>query len=495
MRKEELKAVKARIAGHALAHTVDEWSVLLDRAYPDIEWHIDHHHKFDLSLPTPVLRMQLRKQATFFGLLSKTQTRVTLAQDRIHLDVETLLLSMGLALQGNAFLRQKDKSGQRKNIPLIRGPKAEMNAMRVLLKCDIFVSLMLYGAGDHDAVQRRARRRAEALMTSRHGVDPSLFALPLATDTIQLVLPTLARRANVLDRIYMSEAFARAEDICRCIDPTSLSDWYGFGQAAQDMAWRGISKRTILGAAFLADAPNIRTIAMMIAEQTGLTPHEAEQFTGSYSAFAHHDVNQRAHERAMNQEFDWVLAQDPIKNGSRIFLQAADRQISNLQKGQVLGWCADALHVSAKAFDDKGGNSPEAIAAAREAFDGHKDSNAWDQLNRLGEQIVDICRKGLLVDVRDLYEMATKHSNLDGLRNALDAHIMTLDTPQNTPHVAPVFAGPAATPELVAAPSAPKLHAMPVMARHMAPSPGGTIMRAAVPAPGIPPVEEELQQQ
>lgn len=491
MRKEELKAAKARIAGQNPAHTIDEWIMLLDRAYPDIEWHVDQQHKFDLTQPTPVLRMQLRQISAFFGLLKKLVTRVTLAQDRQHLDAETMLLTMGLALQGNAYLRQKNKGGHSKDMPLIRGPKPDMNAMRVLLKSDIFVSLVLHGAGDKDAVQRRARRRAEALLTSRHGTDPSLFALPLATDTIQLVLPTL-NHAGIMDRLFINEAYARAEDICRCIDPTSLSDWYGFGQAAQDMAWRSISKRTILGAAFLADAPNIRTIAMMIAEQTGLTPHEAEQFTGTYSAFAHHEVNQRAHNRAMNQEFDWVLAQDPIKNGSRVFLQAADRQINNLQKGQVLGWCADALHVSAKAFDDKGGNSPEALAAAREAFDDHKNCNAWDQLNRLGEQVVDICRKGLLVDVRDLYELATKHSNLDGLRNALDAHIMTMDTPQNIPHVAPVFATPAAAPEIVPAPTAPKLHAMPVLTRHMAPSPGGTT-HTPLMAPGRPTVEEDAQ--
>lgn len=452
-----------RVAASQNDKVLAKWCALLDRQYPDISWAADSAHaKEGAALdPTPIVRMQLLKRKFLFGLVSEETLKIILRQSRDEMDVDTLLSTFALILQGGSYLRRHGKGKNAKT--LIRGPKPEAASMRALLKADIFATLLLYGAGDKDAVQRRAKRRAEALLTSRHAADPSLYALPMATDTIQVVLPTLARSTHTLDRLFFTEALARAEDICRCIDPSLLSHWYGFGQAAQDMAWRGASKRSILGAAFMADAPHIRTIAMMVSDLTGLAPNGADQLTGAYSAFADMDANHRAHEHAMDQEFAWVLAQDPLKHGSHIFLQAADRQITNLQKGQVVGWCADALHESAKAFDDNGGGR-DGVAAARTAFDEHKSRNAWDHLNRLGEAIVDRCRKGLMVGLRELYDLAGSDDGLGGVRDALDVKMMQTNAPVRALHPAPQFAAPAAAPAVqtprldpVLAPAAPRV--------------------------------------
>ncbi len=490
MDKEGQLAAK-RIAAGQTDRALAKWCALLDRQYPDIQWqHEAVSEDGKAPSPTPIHRMQLLRRKFLFGLVSEETLKIILTQSREEMDVDTLLSTFALILQGGSYLRRQ-KSGKDAKT-MIRGPKPESASMRALLKADIFATLLLYGAGDHDAVHRRAKRRAEGLLTARHGADPSLYALPMATDTIQVVLPTLARSTHTLDRLFFTEALARAEDICRCIDPSLLSHWYGFGQAAQDMAWRGASKRSILGSAFMADAPHIRTIAMMVSDLTGLTANSADQLTGAYSAFSDMDANARAHEHAMDQEFAWVLAQDPLKHGSHVFLAAADRQINNLQKGQVAGWCADALHESAKAFDDNGGTR-DALAAAKSAFDEHKSRNAWDKLNSLGEAIVDRCRKGLIVGLRELYDLAGgEEGGLGGVRDALEVKMMLTNPTPNALHPAPMFSAPAAAPtppaprmDPVLAPAAPRV-------QMRVPTLGGPGMSGGstyIPVP--PPVEKD----
>lgn len=487
MVKEEFQTVKTVLQTDTGALSQDEWRKLVTRHFTHIEWQLHDSVTQTPSMPTPVLYMRLRRQRGFLGFTLRSLLSVDLAAGWNEIDKEVFLHTLGLALQGERYLAKQPKKmryGRQ-----LRGPKADPSSMRTLLKADIFATLLQYGAGDKNAVRRAARRRAEALLTARHGIEPGLFALPMACDTINAVLPTLASPAQSLDRYFFKETLSRADEIARCVDSSLLNDWYGFGRAAQDMAWRGASKRQILGAAFMAE-PHMRTIAMMISDLTGLVGHTPDELTSVYSSFCEIDNNARAHEHAMEQEFEWALAQDPLVHGSKVFLQAADRQIAGLQTGDVMGWCADALHVSAKAFDDHGGRNKESLQAAREAFDESKQGSNWENLNRLGEIIVDRCRKGVLTGLRELSDIVAGQSGLQGVRNALDSQMLLANAPSSTHALEHSFKGPSVrgpqpTVEPVFAPSMPLFISVPVPA---GPG-GGTQMRRAKIIP--PPKEAE----
>lgn len=477
--KEDSLGLKTAFTDDMDALSQDIWRKSAARHFTDIEFHSHQGVTQTPSMPTPIMYMRLLRQRGFFGLGGRDHLAVDLGAGWDEIEKDVFLHTLGLALQGKRYLSMQPKKLRYSR--QLRGPKADSSSMRTLLKADIFAALLQYGAGDKNAVRRAARRRAEALLTARQGADPSLFALPMACDTIGIVLPTLASQVQAMDRFFFQETLARAEDVARCVDSRLLADWYGFGQAAQDMAWRGASKRQILGAAFMADAPHIRTIALMISELTGLVAHTPDEFTSVYSSFCDIDTNSRAHELAMEQEFEWALAQDPLIHGSKVFLQAADRQIAGLQKGQVMGWCGDAMHGAAKAFDDHGAGNKDSLIAARRAFDESKNGTSWDSLNRLGEMIVDRCRKGLLTGLRELADLTVGQDSLRGVRNALDAQILLTAAPQSTRALERSFKGPAVrgpqpTVEPVLAPSMPRFISVPVPA-----GPGGGTQMQRVP--------------
>lgn len=460
-----------------------DWESLIDRAYPNIMWRYDESVRDPFLLPTPVLRMKRTTIPHFFGLFSKEIMFAILTSERKTLDNETLLATLGLVIQGQNYFT----THPRRDLTTISGPKSDIAAMRALLKSDIFAAIALYLSGHEDGVKKMVRRRAEAILTARKAPDPSLFALPAAMDTINVALPKLGKTRRVIDRFFFDECLTRAEEICRIIDRHVLGQWYGFGQAAQDMAWRGVSKRSILGAAYLADSPDIRALAVLIADMTGLAPHGADQFIGAYSAFCDMDMNAKAHDHAMDQEFAWIVAQDPVKNGSKLFYEAADRQIDDLHKGRVLGWCADALHVSAKAFLDEGGKDRDALDAAKIAFDAHKARASWQELNALGEDIVERSRQGKFTSLQEIANLSQKYTGLQSVMDALEVHALMNPAEGTMPHVAPTFSAPAAAPAPqgpapTLAPAAPQIVNMPVFG-----GPGGSSSRKVA----IPPITTE----
>ncbi len=465
-----------------------DWETAIDRAFPNIMWRYDESVRDPLAMPTAILRLKRTSIPHFFGLFSKEIFFAILTSERKALTPDNLLATLSLVIQGQQYFTMR----QKRDLTVVGGPKADVSSMRALLKADIFAALAMYMSGQENSVQKLARRRAEALLTARQGADPSLYALPAAMDTIQVALPKLGKARRILDRNFFEECLARSEEICRIIDRRVLSQWYGFGQAAQDMAWRGVSKRSILGAAYLADSPDIRALAVLIADMTGLAPHGADQFIGAYSAFCDMDMNTKAHEHAMDQEFAWIVAQDPVKNGSRLFYEAAGRQLNDMRKGRVLGWCADALHLSAKAFLDEGGKNRAALDAAKQAFDEHKYKASWRDLSELGEDIVAKTRSGGFTSLHDVANMSQKYSGLQSVIDALDVHALMHPVEGTMPHLAPTFSAPSAAPSPQSptpAPQGPQIVHMPVFS-----GPGGSQSRPVRVQPVMPDEEEKTEQ-
>ncbi len=436
---------------------ITDWNALIMKSYPDIQWRFDMRAPALSRLPTPVLGIRAMKKAGFMGLFSKDLTQVILDQPLQQLEHAMILHTLGLTLQANKYLRKNPDARQQ-----IRGPKADMSSMRILLKSDVFASLVLHHTSDQDVIAQRAKRRAEAILTARHGPDPSLFALAMASDTIAVTLDKDKKRVRHPDKLFLHEMMQRANDICNAIDQSVYNLWYGFGQAAQDMAWRGSSKRAILGAAFLAESPDIRNIALMISDITNIAPYAADRLTAHYSAFNDMDSNEKAHAYAIDREFEWILSQNPVESGSDIFYKAADRQIDGLYKGRVIGWCADALHHSAKAFDDNGGNNVDALDAAKQAFETHKRTDNWDKINTFGEAVIERNKDGKIVGLNELQDLAII-SGVEGIKDALDVKKLLQVEPSTAPTLAPVFSVPSAAPKTPAPSIAPTLTVAPVM--------------------------------
>lgn len=434
-----------------------DWNTLILKSYPDIQWRFDTRAPALSRLPTSVLGIRSLKKQGFMGLFAKDLTQVILDQPLQRLEHDMMLHTLGLTLQANLYFKKNPDARKQ-----IRGPKADPSSMRILLKSDVFASLVLHHTSEANIIVQRAKRRAEAVLTARHGPDPSLFALPMATDTINVVIDKNTKIVNHPDKIFLHDMMQRANEICNAIDQSTYNLWYGFGQAAQDMAWRGSSKRAILGAAFLAESPDIRNIALMLSDITNIAPYKADHLTAHYSAFNDMDSNEKAHSHAIDKEFEWILSQNPIESGSDIFYQAADRQIDSLYKGRVIGWCADALHHSAKAFDDMGGNNNDALDAAKEAFEIHKRNDNLEKLNVLSETIIERNKAGNVTGLNELHELASA-PGLECIRNALDVKKLLQTVPSPQPVVAPALSVPSAAPKTPSPNAAPTHTIAPLM--------------------------------
>ncbi len=323
------------------------------------------------------------------------------------------------------------------------------------LRADVFSAVMCSINGDKDTIRHLAHMRCMNALTRSAGHKPENYPFPLAMEATQIALADLMRRPASKKRIIHA-ALQIADTIGKTYDELSLKQWIYFCKPAQDMAWRGDSKETILGAAVSTSQDTyIRATGFLVADITRITPVSIVALEGHYSPFAEDRYNQRLHEGMMERAFQKAVSAGMLAHNSEAFLALANEQNHKLPDGHILGWCASALQAAGRAFDTalaSGSKTPD--EAARREFEGNSGKTTWDALKEMGESIIEQYRQGYAVTFSDLIDFAGNRPAFAGISSSIaftmkdPSYLQKISiandlSPQNIPELQPVTPAPA----------------------------------------------------
>jgi len=288
-------------------------------------------------------------------------------------------------------------------------------------------------------------------------------------------------RAQLPPQRFIEAARKTSIEVGRAFDEGSLRKWWAFSEPAQDMAWRGIEKEEILGAAVnTSEDPYIRATGYLVSEVAQIEPLPATNLLKIYNAYTDQDRNQTLHREMMETAFAEAIALGLEEESGRPFLNVANVQNEGLLEGRILGWCASALQAAAKAFENALANGMSPSQAARLEFEGARGQMGWDAIKDLGDSIVAQKRHGNALTLGHIAEVSSANPIFAPVLNALrvtmndPVYLMKLQAANDLDFI------PAPEP-MAPSPSAPVLQAAPKMApAMMAPLPRGPGM-----APGM----------
>ena len=288
------------------------------------------------------------------------------------------------------------------------------------LRADVFSAVMCSINGDKDTIRQLANTRSLEALTRNAGHKPEYYPFPLAMEAAQMALAELMRRPPSKKR-QIHAALKIAETIGQAYDEEALQQWIYFCKPAQDMAWRGDDKETILGAAVSTSQDTyIRATGFLVADITRLRPASILTLDNHFSPFAEDRYNQRLHEGMMERAFQKAVATGMSEHSGDAFLAVANEQNQKLPDGHILGWCAAALQAAGRAFENalaSGSKTPEEIA--RREFEGTAGKTTWDSLKEVGQSIIEQYRQGHAVTFSDLIEFTGNRPAFAGIASSI----------------------------------------------------------------------------
>lgn len=303
---------------------------------------------------------------------------------------------------------------------LVMPPTAGEAMAAANLRADVFSAVMCSINGDKDTIRRLANTRSMQAMTRNAGHKPEHYPFALAMEATQVALADLMRRPPSKKR-QIDAALQIAETIGQTYDEATLKQWIYFCRPAQDMAWRGDDKETILGAAVSTSQDTyIRATGFLVADITRTTPASILVIENHYSPFAEDRYNQKLHEGMVERAFQKAVNAGMLNHSGAAFLVEANEQNQKLPDGHILGWCAAALQAAGRAFDSalaSGSKTP--IEAARREFEGTADRTTWDALKEMGESIIEQYRQGNAVTFSDLIDFAGNRPAFAGISSSI----------------------------------------------------------------------------
>ena len=306
-------------------------------------------------------------------------------------------------IQNRPEYRKKFKTG-----PMI--PKrSPMNLAKANLQADVFASVMGGLIGDSDTLNILAKRRAENSLLAISATRAEDFPFIIAMEATEFAYAQLDRKSLPKSR-YLETARKISLDIGYTFEEVSIRQWWAFSEPAQDMAWRGIGKADILGAAvYTSEDPYVRATAYLISEVTGTVPVPSFDLEQTYNAFADEERNKLLHREMMEKAFQEAIELGLEEESGQPLLNAANAQNEGLTEGHIIGWCASALQSAAKAFEQAVATGMAPEQAARLEFEGAKAQISWEAIRELGSSIVDQRRKGHMLTLGHIAEICNEH--------------------------------------------------------------------------------------
>ncbi len=287
--------------------------------------------------------------------------------------------------------------------------RSPMNLARLNLQADVFSAIMSGLQGEDDALDVLAKQRAMDSIAPVHERRAEDFPFVIAMEAAKYAYNELLELKPAKSK-YMTYAYQTAIEVGRTFDDISIRKWWGFSEPAQNMSWRTIDAKTILGCAvYTSDDPFVRSIGHLVSDITLIEPLSGGLLGNTFNAYQHNEQHHVLHRELVEKAFEEAIAHGVREESGQPLIAAANAQNENLAEGNILGWCANALQAAARAFDSAmlTGISPQ--QAARMEFEGSKDSTSWDKLKKIGETIVDQKRKGFAVTMGSVAEICNSN--------------------------------------------------------------------------------------
>lgn len=288
----------------------------------------------------------------------------------------------------------------------LRAKRNQLGESRANLRADIFSALMMSTLGAKDAPTKLARKRGIEALTASALHSPEHFPYPLATETTQYAVERFLGRDG--GERSLQSAHKLALNVTRTFDENNIRTWWDFTNPSQAMAWTGTPMERILGAAVhTCPDPFIKATGYLVSEIVSIPAASGGTLGGlGYNPFVSVEINRLNHERQIEETFEMVLAHGIETESSMPLLRFANQQNEGLTSGKVMGWCAQALQSSAKAFDHARARGLPAERAARLEFQGTNGQADWATLHRLNEYVTNERRNGYAVTLSSISEYA-----------------------------------------------------------------------------------------
>ena len=350
--------------------------------------------------------------------------------------------------------------------------RSPMNLARLNLQADVFSAVMSGLQGEDNAIDVLAAQRAMDSIRPVHARRAEDYPFVIAMESAKYGFERLIAQKPQRSQ-FMAYARQLAQEVGYTFDENSIRQWWGFSEPAQDMAWRNQPGEVILGSAVVTSENSfVRATGHLVCDITGIRPDEKPTL-GRYNSFATMEQNKVLHREVMERTFEEAMEQGLHEESGEPLIAAANKQNEILTEGLIIGWCANALHAAARAFESarKTGRSPH--QAAKLEFEGSKDSASFDALEKIGDAIVDKKRKGFAVTMGTVAEICDGKADLAPVMNAVvttmkdQGYIKKLEMANALSPVqpsSPAPKGPApVTPAPKAAPATPTYIAAPPM--------------------------------
>lgn len=369
----------------------------------------------------------------------------------------------GQAVELIEFYKNSSRSGNMRQGPL-RAKRNQLGESRANLRADIFSAMMMATQGLKDAPNDLAKKRGIEALTASALHMPEYFPYPLATETTQYAVERFLSRDG--GERSLKSAHRLALNVTKTFDENNIKTWWDFTNPCQAMAWTGTTMDQILGAAVhTCPDPFIKATGYLVSEITHIPPSTGGSLGNlGYNPFVSVEINRLNHERTVEDTFEMALAHGIEADSSVPLTRFANMQNEALSSGKILGWCANALQSSARAFDHAKQRGLPAERAARLEFQGTKGQTDWSTLSKINEHVTTERRNGYAVTLSDLAEHCEKDPDLKPL---LESVVMTMKDPNYAqkveavneiarpmPKAAP-SAAPRVAPTVAAAPNAP----------------------------------------
>lgn len=310
----------------------------------------------------------------------------------------------------------------------------QIAACKLNLKSDIYSVLQLLREGQYDAPALLAQQRANEVITPQTIIAPEEFAFPIALDVINYTVEQqISSSVSSRNPSPLLSQYQLAEQITECFDHDNIQSWIQFASSCQAMAWSGFSPSQILGAAINTSTnPIYKAIGHMLAELTNQAPVEESHLPNGYNPFLAEEINQIRHDRMIEETFEMILFHVMEADSHLPLLRVANNQNEGLLKGKISGWCANALHASAKAYMGAKDRGIPPVQAARLEFQSAHQQQNWKLLQDIGQYVVNMQRHGTPMDMPTLLKWVQQQPESKHVSDSLS---ITISDPQYTKNI------------------------------------------------------------
>jgi hypothetical protein len=346
---------------------------------------------------------------------------------------------------------------------ILQQKRSPLMIARSNMKADIFSALMMTTQGHTDAIQDLARVRGMQSLIAQAYQRPEEFPYPISVDVTEYA----AKQANSAPaQTLLKTVNQLSGGVAHTFDKSNIESWTHFTSPAQTMAWSGSTPDQILGAA-IHSCPNpfIKSIGNLIAEVTHIDPAPKDTLQSDLNPYVDIEINQIAHERQIDETFEMVMIHSMEADSSLPLIRVANNQNESILKGKMMGWCAHALHASAKAYDLARQRGTPADQAARLEFESAKNQTDWNTLHRVHDHVLSQRRNGFAVTMGELASWCK--TSVD-FRPIMESINVTLADPTYSQKLAAVNEMPAPAPGMIQS-AAPQNAFAPMLQPLMAP--------------------------